>query len=63
MREHIKNEVVAPAQTQAHKPKTLVQIVRPKLGDSIMLFAPEQELKVFFDGHNIKIEVSVWSWW
>ncbi|XP_071800092.1 vitellogenin-2-like [Asterias amurensis] len=58
MREHIKNEVAAPAQTQTQKPKTLVQIVRPKLGDSIMLFAPEQELKVFFDGHNIKIELA-----
>ncbi len=58
LREHIKNKTAVPPQNLTHKPKTLIQIVRPKLGDSIMLFAPEQELKVFFDGHNIKIELA-----
>ncbi|XP_071800368.1 uncharacterized protein [Asterias amurensis] len=58
MREHIKNDTAAPAQNLTREPKTLVQIVRPKLGNSIMLFAPEQELKVFFDGQNIKIELA-----
>ncbi len=64
LRKNIKSVTVAPPQNLTHKPKTLIQIIRPKLGDSIMLFAPEQELKVFFDGQNIKIEVSVENrWW
>ncbi|XP_022087199.1 uncharacterized protein LOC110977409 [Acanthaster planci] len=56
-KEHIKAYLAMAPQELPPKPKTLAKIIRTKLGDSIMLFAREQELKVFFDGHNVKVEL------
>ncbi|XP_022087200.1 uncharacterized protein LOC110977410 [Acanthaster planci] len=56
-KDHVKGDIAMAPQELPPKPKTLAKIIRTKLGDSIMLFAPEQELKVFFDGHNVKVEL------
>nr|AHK12748.1 vitellogenin 2 [Patiriella regularis] len=56
-KDHVKQDIAMAPQQLAPKPKTIAKIIRTKLGDSIMLFAPEQELKVFFDGHNVKVEL------
>ncbi|XP_038049424.1 uncharacterized protein LOC119723021 [Patiria miniata] len=56
-KDHVKADIAMAPQQLSAKPKTIAKIIRKKLGDSIMLFAPEQELKVFFDGHNVKVEL------
>jgi len=43
--------------TPPYRQKTQVVIVRTKITDSIMFYAPDQELKVFFDGYNVKVEL------
>merc|ERR1711962_119581 len=57
LKDHVKMDIAAEPQTLPVKPKTQIQIVRTKLGDSIMLFALQQELKVFTDGYNVKVEL------
>jgi hypothetical protein len=56
-KDHVKGDIEMAPQQLPPKPKILARIIRTKLGDSIMLFAPEQELKVFFDGENVKVEL------
>jgi len=56
-KKHVYKDIFVGVKPAPYRQRTQFMIVRTKVGDSIMFFAPEQELKVFFDGFNVKVEL------